>query len=132
MRLSFFVLSLITLTGLTLPVSSSSKVLFPTPLGPTMQTGEGEVELVLQASAYQAGGATRLQLQQRGAPPRPHRWDTVRPATCTLTPRLHVNAKVHIFEESLLGVVAKVNTCTHTHTPQISVRTTALMLAALM
>lgn len=32
----------------------------------------------------------------------------------TLTPGLHVNAKVHAFEESLLSVVAKVNTCTQT------------------
>lgn len=31
-----------------------------------------------------------------------------------LTPGLHVNAKVHIFEKRLLSVVAKVNTCTQT------------------
>lgn len=47
-------------------------------------------------------------------PTTPTQVDTPQPDTCTLTPRLHVNAKVHVFEKSLLGVVAKVNTCTHT------------------
>ena len=33
------------LTGVSLPVSSSSRVLFPTPLGPTMQTAQGKREV---------------------------------------------------------------------------------------